>query len=410
MTYHQHGDEDLITTRYNYFWIHNVFGHFVKDTMDYFADYLYPRFSWKVIGTYDKAVEYLNKQIQYARETDQPMLPALVLDPSGDFEFDETYGKMLYRFPNLAPGFAKYLWTPIYQDQNILITVGFGRVIGEFNFTAILSSFYEYTDMRVFLNMIFGGKDRYIYPRWFNSFIILPEEIYNYEYTNDATGEHYTINIDESYNQLVKTTNTNEVVYPCRIRPKYRLTSLSDSSTKLGGVANLPDWKLNFTLSYEIEIPTYLVLETDYLAEKLSVNIGYESCYTANQIYSDVSENPASIESFDSNVAHGLDSTSNTEITFPTEATIDNKKSRIFKTRYYHIVTQSEVDSTTVVEITIPEVVLDRNLLRLNGKYGNLAYGDHYTINNEGTILTINKEHVTLELGDILEIYIYGYI
>ena len=55
-------DKDKITSRYNYFWIHNVFGHFVKDTMDYFAEYLYPRFSpWKVIGTFDKAVETIVK-------------------------------------------------------------------------------------------------------------------------------------------------------------------------------------------------------------------------------------------------------------------------------------------------------------------------------------------------------------
>ena len=140
-------DSDKIETRYNYFWIHNVFGHFVKDTLDYFADYLYPRFTWKVVGTYDKALEYLNKQVQYARETDQPMRPALICDPSGEFSFDETYGKQPWRYPNLAPGFAKYMFHPIYQDQNVLITVAFSRMVGELNFIGLMSSFYEYTDM-----------------------------------------------------------------------------------------------------------------------------------------------------------------------------------------------------------------------------------------------------------------------
>ena len=168
-------DKDKITSRYNYFWIHNVFGHFVKDTMDYFAEYLYPRFSpWKVIGTFDKAVETINKQQELNRETDQPLRPGLILDPSGDFGLDENYGKMMYRFPNLAPGFIKYMYQPIYQDENVLITVGFTRLVGEFNFLALMSSFYEYTDMKVFLNLIFGGYDRPIFPQWFNSFIILP--------------------------------------------------------------------------------------------------------------------------------------------------------------------------------------------------------------------------------------------
>ena len=403
-------DSDKIETRYNYFWIHNVFGHFVKDTLDYFSDYLYPRFQWKVVGTYDKAVEYLNKQTQYARETDQPMRPALICDPSGEFGFDETYGKQPWRYPNLAPGFVNRIFQPIYQDSNVLITVAFSRMVGELNFIGLMSSFYEYADMRVYLNLIFGGMERYIYPRWFNSFIILPEEIYNYRYTNDVTGESYKINIEDAYNQLVKTTNTNELVYPCTILPRYKLTNISDSSARLGGTDTLPDWKLGFTIAYEIELPTFMVLETNYLAETLKVNVKYGSCYTANQAYTTADQIPVNIDSFDSNIDHGLDSTSNSTITFPTEATINNKKSRVFKTRYYHIVSQSEVDSTSVVDISLPEVVTDDNLFRLSGKYGELVYGDHYTIISSGSVIEIDKTHVTLELDEVLEISIYEYI
>jgi hypothetical protein len=410
MTWTPHGDADLNPNRYNYFYIHNVFGHFVKDTLDYFADYLYPRFGdWKIVGTYDKAVEYLNKQTQHGRETDQPLRPALILDPSGDFGPDESFGKMGYRYPNLMPGFAKYVWDPIYQDQNILINVAFGRIVGEFNFIALLSSFYEYTDMRMYLNLVFGGLDRFIYPQWFNSFIILPPEIYNYEYINDVTHETYTINLEDSYNTLVKTTNQNEVVYPCNIKPRYKLTGISDASSRLGGPDNLPDWKLNFTIAYEIEMPTYLILKSDYLAERMELNIGYESCYTVNNIYSVGSENPVNIDTININIDHGLDSTSNSEIG-DVVVTIGNKISKLFKTRYYHIVTQGEADSTSVIYISLPEPVIDINLIRLNGKYGNLKYYDHYTIDSTGLILTIDKHYVELDVGDVLEIYIYEYM
>jgi len=219
----------------------------------------------------------------------------------------------------------------------------------------------------------------------------------------------YKINIEESSSRLIETTNTNEVVFPCSILPRYKMTSVSDASTRLGGVENLPDWKLNFTLSYEVELPTFIVLETDYLVEKFTINMMYESCYTSNKVYDTSEIVPANIESFDGNLDFGLDSTSNSIVTYPEEAVIDNIKSRLVKTRYYHIVTQEEVDSTTYVDITIPEEVNDINLLRMNGKYGNLVYGDNYIILN-GTIIRINKEHVNLELHDILEIFIYEYI
>jgi len=408
MSWNPHPDTELNPERYNYFYIHNTFGHFVKDTMDYFADYLYPRFgNWKIIGSYDKAVEFLNKQQQLNREPDQPLRPALILDPSGDFGLDENYGKLAYRFPNLNPGFAKYVWDPIYQDRNILITVGFGRVIGEFNFIALLSSFYEYTDMRMFLNLIFGGSDRFIYPQWFNSFIVLPEEIVNYEYYNDVTHETYHLNLEDSYTTLIKTTNRNELVYPCNIKPRYKLSGISDASTRLGGTDSLADWRLSFTLSYEIELPTYLILKSDYLAENLVINIGYESCFTINNIYSS-SANPVNVDSINVQVDHNLDTTSNSEIGDVT-VTIGDKKEKIFKTRYYHVVTQEEFDSTSVVEINLPEVILDKDLFRLNGKYGNLSYGDHYVLSVDGTILTIDKEYVELDIGDILELYVYEY-
>jgi hypothetical protein len=47
-----------------YFFIHNVYANFFKDALDYFSLHLYPRFEYKVVGTYDKAVEYITKQCE----------------------------------------------------------------------------------------------------------------------------------------------------------------------------------------------------------------------------------------------------------------------------------------------------------------------------------------------------------
>jgi len=398
------GDDQKITTRYNYFWIHNVFGSFIKDTMDYFADYLYPRFTWKVIGTYDKAVEYYNKTTQLGRESDQPQLPGLILDPSGDFNIDETYGKFLYRFPNLAPGQLKYVYEPMYQDQNILITAGFSRFIGDINFIGLMSSFYEYYDMKVFLNLIFGGNDRPIYPKYFTSFIILPEEIKSYRYENDVTGVSYNLNIENAYERLVKTTNTNELVFPVNIKPLYRLTGMSDASNRLGGTSNLPSYKLNFTVSYEIELPTFLVLESDYLAKQVKINVNYGSCYSVNNSYTIV---PNAVNEIDSTVDLGLDETSNSTVTFPTEATVVDLGFMTFKTRYYYIATKSDETSTTYIDITIPETILDVSLLKVNTKWRLLLYGDDFTIEDYGTILRINKTKVSITEGDVIELYIY---
>lgn len=405
------GDDDKISTRYNYQFIHNVLADFYKDMLDYFADYLYPRFgAWRVVGTYTKAIEYLLKQIQYDREIDMPMIPAIILNPSGDFVMDETYGMMMWRYPNLMPGFMTRIFEPIYQDENVKINVGFSRLKGEVEFLTLYDSYYEYADTRIFLNLIFGGLNRYIYPRYFNSFIILPSEIYDYEYKNPVTGQDYTIHIPHTYNKLVKTTNKDEVVYPCTILPRFKMTNMSDASTKFGGIDRLPDWRLTFSVEYEIEIPTFLVLQTDYLVEKINLDIKYGSCYSANNIYGSLEVPPDEMMSFSGNLDYVFDSTEGTLIETPTEATLSDKKTRRFKTRYYHIVTQEEEDSTTDVDIVLPETITDNMLLLLYGKYGPFAYGDHYTINTAGTILTIHVQYVQLVKGDIIELYVYEYI
>ena len=376
----------------------------MNDLLNYFSTYLYPRFEWTVVGTYDKAVQYYNQTLSLQREADQPQLPGLILDPSGDFGVDETYGRMLYRFPNLAPGQAKYVWEPIYQDQNVLITCAFGRFVGELNFTGLMSSFYEYYDMKVFLNLIFGGNDRPIYPKYFTSFIILPEEIKSYRYENDVTGVSYNLNIENAYERLVKTTNTNELVFPVNIKPLYRLTGMSDASNRLGGTSNLPSYKLNFTVSYEIELPTFLVLESDYLAKQVKINVNYGSCYSVNNSYTIV---PNAVNEIDSTVDLGLDETSNSTVTFPTEATVVDLGFMTFKTRYYYIATKSDETSTTYIDITIPETILDVSLLKVNTKWRLLLYGDDFTIEDYGTILRINKTKVSITEGDVIELYIY---
>lgn len=404
-------EEQMVPTRYNYQFIHNVFGHFFKDMLDYFADYLYPRFDFKVVGTYDKAIEWINKTTQYEREIDQPMRPALILNPSGDFTVDETYGKMLWRFPNLYPGFVKYAFDPIYQDQNMIINVGFTRFRGDVEFIALVPSFYEYSDLKVFLNLIFGGQDRYIYPLFFNSFIIIPEELKNYEYYNPVTNLRYTLDWAQcgAWNQLVETTAKTELVIPCKIKPRFRFTSMSDASTRLGGQDKLPDWRLTFTIEYEVEVPSFIILEADYLAQNIDFNISYGSCYSSNSIYNsmDVSQ---TIDKFSSQWDFGLDSTSNSTIIIPDHTDIVMDKSMEFRTRYFYIITQEEVDSTSDIEITIPETIEDHRLLILVSKYGQLIYWDHYRISDDGNTLTVLKDYVYLDPDDVLELYIYRWI
>jgi hypothetical protein len=393
-----------------YLFIHNVYANFFKDSLDYFSLHLNPRFQHRVVGTYDKAVEYITKVCQYDRETDKPQLPALILNPSGDFDLADANagGRQLWRFPNLAPGMIKRIFDPVYQDANTEVNVGFIRMQGDIELIMLLNSFYEYCDMKMLFLQIFGGYERWIYPQFFTTFIIIPEEFVNYEYTNPYTGFHYKLDWESAgaYDKLVRTIAKNELVLPCNIKPIYKLTGFSDASTRYGGADNLADWRLSATVHYELEIPAYLVLKSDYLAANVDITISAGSVYSA---YSDYRVPDFRIIK-EVNKDWGLDETSNSVLIVDgtcTETTDATEREYLFHTRYFHTVSQAQADSTSNVSIQLPETIDDINGFVVSSKYGEMEYEVHYYITNGGNTLVIRVENVDLEPGMVIELYVY---
>ncbi len=401
-------DADMLESRYHYYFIHNVFGDFFEDTLEYFSSYLYPRFQYTVVGTYHKAVEYITKQEELGREHDVPLLPALILNPSGEFGLADanTGARQPWRFPNQSPLMIQRLFEPIYQDQHIVMHAGFSRIKGEFELIMIPHSFYEYCDLRLYLTQIFGGIEKYIYPRWFNSFIIIPEEVLNYQYINEYTGKEYSVDWDSSQavDQLVKTTNRTERVFPCRIKPIYKLMGMSDASEKYGSTDNIADWKLSATIEYELEIPSFILLESDYLIENIDFNFAHGSSYSTNDDFNPPANQVIGGSNFDSGLPEDTDGEPDPD----EEATLNPNTDLVLKTKYFHVLTQEEADSTSHVIITLPEEIADQKLLIIQGKNGKLEYGRHYVIIQNGTELKLKKQNLELlEEGDMLELYVY---
>jgi len=410
----------VTSTRYFYTYIHNVYASFFRDLLDYFL-WIYPRFQWWVMGTYDKAVEYLTKydhlgssyQIiaaQIPREADMPMKAAIIMNPLGEFAPADANagGRQLWRYPNLAFGFTNRAFDPVYQDDHIKISPGFQRIKGEVECIMMVESFYEYCDLRMYLYSIFGGLERAIEPQYFTSFLVLDEELTNFTYTNQYTGLSYKINWRSAgaLEHLVKTTNRNELVLPVTIKPQLTLTSISDASERYGGTDKLPTWKLNSTISYEIEIPAFLFLETDYLVESFNMELRYGSAYSAYNDYAP----PVNRELYNFRWDWGLDSTSSGSIIDASDATNVSTYvgDFVWKTRYFHTVTQQELDdSTSVLNITLPEAIIYPKILIVNSKYGEMSYKDHYDITSNGNNLAINLDTVNLEVGMVLELYVY---
>lgn len=395
--------------KYLYKFIHNVYADFFSDMLEYFK-WTYPRFEYNVVATYQKAVEYITKKIELGgREGDIPNRSSLILNPTGEFSIADgnAGGRQTWRFPNLAPGMALKLFDPIYQDSNVEITPGFQRMKGEIELIMLIESFYEYCDLRMYFLNLFGGLERIIEPQFFTSFIILPDELVNFRYINEYTGKDYILDWETAgaYQHVVKTTARDELVIPINIKPQISLMSISDGSTRYGGADHLPDWRLTATINYEIELPVWLILKSDYLLENIDFNINYGSSYS---VYNDFQPPDGRIlykKSWD----WGLGDTPGEFLSDATSVVLTHVGDFEFNTRYFHTVSQLDIDSTNILylDIILPEIILRPKILIVNSKYGELDYGDHYIIVESGTVLRIKKENVELEVGMVLELFVY---
>ena len=424
-----------MTKQFHHF-IHDVFGDFIGSTTEYLLDLFDvgegSRFRWWTIGTYSKEIDRLAKeQEQVEEEPNKPLLPALIINPT-EMDLVETGkgGQQFYRFPHLSSGMLSRLFLPIYRDSNISILPGFSRVSGTLECLAICNSIYEYLDLKMRLRLFFlGDTQKPIFPQWFQSRIILPNELLLYTFENDVTGESYELDWNNSVgaeDQLVETIGREEKVLPCQIKPWYWLSDISDGSERYGGSEKLPEWVLNFSIGYEVELPTFIIIEElrdlTEATRHINFNVRYGSShsdYVSWDAYEEEDVDTSKNVIFPKFREKTLQFNPEDYIYPRTNSTIfkstihpDGTKElktipRTLNNRFYLPLSDDILDSDEE-SFDLPVVVNDLNYFELSSKFGIMAYGDHYEISDDGMVLTVYFKNITgLKSNDVLEVFYF---
>jgi len=261
----------------NLYFTHNCFGSFFNGVLNWFSDDFYPRFNYKVIGSYDKAVEFFKKKKELGTDNiSGNLLPSITLDPMLDFSNAEQGGKFLWQYSRYAPAMGVRLWNSIdLKEQNILVTPVFSRYQGTYEVTFWLSSIYELMDFRVALLQFCGGFNRWCRPEFFWSYLILPDTVENYE-KDDGTKIDWGNTLSDMMH--VETINKHRRVVPITLDPMWKLESFSDASTKYGG-DTIAEYKLTASFSYEVNLPTYIVV-SENVDPTLTLSLSLGSTYS----------------------------------------------------------------------------------------------------------------------------------
>ena len=251
--------------------VHQSFMSLFSGMLNWIGDVLYPRFKYKVITTYDKAVEVFTKKKQNVDgQTQAAFLPALTLDPVLDFSNEERAGRFLWMFKNLA-GKRGNVWNRItLSDQGVCITPMFTRYQGTVEVTGWFTSMYDLMDYRTTVIQYCGGYQRWIRPELFWTHLILPKQIFNHEGPEGKVDWH-SVNPEII---TLSTTGTKEYALPFQLDAIWRLDSFGDATTKMGA-DQVAEYKSVANFTWECNIPTFIRVENyKYPINKISLNVG----------------------------------------------------------------------------------------------------------------------------------------
>lgn len=247
--------------------VSNLLGTFHKSILDFFLDVFYTRFKIGVITTADNSVFKITKYYEnMGKEITGIPLPCVSIDPTGDLDHDERTN-YLWRYSNLAGGFGGKLYDPIYADGHVKITPVYNRFRGTYTVYMFLSSMDEMLDMKLKLIQYFGGKDRYYKPDFIHSYLHIPASLVEYRYQNDILGIDQQLDWSSSLleNRLFRVIAKDVYAHPIVMTPIIRMSGIpSPSANKFGDSNNIPDYRLETTFEYEMDLPVFLITEVDY--------------------------------------------------------------------------------------------------------------------------------------------------
>jgi len=248
---------------------HQSIGPFISCLKNYFYEKVHP-FNYVVTGTYQKAIQLIEQKKNQPEITKMGNLsPILVFtpqltEPVSNLDFD-------WKYSNLSPYLVRLNQQPIFEHNGNVLSVITRRMAGIVDFKVFCDSMMEMHDIYFNILDAFRGLNRITLINFVRQYLVVPSEITLF------TDEHNTIAINWEDTTLNNTyfpgINKDKFYLPMHTVPFITLQSASDSSAFLGG-DGLPDYSLQGTISFELEVPALLVLETAMRIIAIDATIG----------------------------------------------------------------------------------------------------------------------------------------
>lgn len=348
---------------------HKSIGPVITELVRFIDEEVYPPgFKFKLLTPTDKPIQRIKQEEENVRSIQSPPLPSLAVTPVIE-GLTEQWQKP-WNSSMLAPRLGSSMSYPIFRTEDYVVRYVTRRVTGRMDFNIVTSSYMEANDiMMAFYDRMYG-LNKWLYVKEVNLFFIIPEEVVFY--TED--GGRIVVDWSDTRlsRQFIRSINTNKYLYTLKHHPSIRLTSIADASNFYGGADTLPTYGLSGSIEFEIEIPVYITLETDYLVKEIKLQLGLGTLYFPESVY---------------NYLHYREFVRENKIFYP-------------RFRFSYEFLQDELSGFT---LTLPyDYVPDEQLYIFFTTRGELYEGHEFEYLNSNTV----KFNVGFRAGEVLE-YIY---
>lgn len=250
---------------------HTAMSSFYKSLTSYFKEYVYP-FSNVVFASFHKAIKYISDLNNQEENITMGMLvPFITLSSTLGEPVKET--AFLWKYGNLHPYQVNWFQDGIVFQDGHLVNVITNRFSGTVEFNVFAESQMEIQDIMLNIHDSFRGFNKWTPMLHMESFFVMDKNIILKTINGNEIFDWNSTSLKKDF---IPGINSEKYYYPTYSNPQVMLNSMSDSSSFYGG-SGLPEYSLNGSLTFEIEIPTLITLSTFIDVKSVSAGIGVES-------------------------------------------------------------------------------------------------------------------------------------
>ena len=258
---------------------HLTLSAFARAFRDFIHYSVYKQFTAIIFGAYNKALQS-HIQTKQTQEFGIPDYGTPLM--SYTFQIDSTDEKVdsPWRSSTFLPGLSRGIYKSFYIDDEIDLKLIFRRLKGSINSTIYCSSEAEMFDIQFSFFDAFHGLNCFRQSKM-RSYAIIPDHFIFTDYYGNKIGKALMGN--QMGKSFIKSVNSSNYFLFMNTRSLLNLQNITPSANYYGGTG-FPEYNLSASMSFEIEIPQYILCLTNQQYSGIDINMQMDYVYDDDKI------------------------------------------------------------------------------------------------------------------------------